>query len=152
MGRIRSAALSPSRRSLIKEYLMPFRNELAGAGEFLADRRVEARLLGEARRRAVTRAFGIPGEEQSLLVTMILAGSVATVLGGLAARPLPHLSGADAAFGAMVGTSKAAPVAGGLITFAVVAHALRPVVAGSARRGRAVVHELRAAYDARYAS
>jgi len=161
MGRIRSAALSLSKRSLIKEYLMPFRNELAGAGEFLADRRVEALLLGEARRRAVTRAFGIPGEEQSLLVTMILAGSVATVLGGLVARPLPHLSGADAAFGgavvnatfgAMVGTSKAAPVAGGLITFAVVAHALRPVVAGSARRGRAVLHELRATYDARYAS
>jgi hypothetical protein len=140
---------------------MTLRNEVAGAGRFVADRRVEALLLGEARRRAVTRTFGIPADEQSLLVTVLMAGSVATVLGGLVARPLPHLSGADAAFGgavinatvgAVVGTSRAAPVAGGLITFAVVAHALRPVVAGSARRGRAALHELRAAYDARYAS
>ena len=139
---------------------MTLRNELAGAGEFVIDRRVEALLVREARRRALTRIFGIPGEEQSLLVTIILAGSAATVLGGLLARPLPHPSGDDAAivgavvnagFGAMMGTSRAAPVAGGLITFAVVAHALRPVVAGSARQGRALLHELRGAYDARYA-
>jgi hypothetical protein len=140
---------------------MTLRNEVAGAGQFLADRRVEALLLGEARRRAVTRMFGIPAQEQSLLVTMILAGSAATVLGGMVARPLPHLSGGDAAIGgavvnaalgAIAGTSRTAPVAGGLVTFAVVAHALRPVIAGSTRRGRALAHELRAAYDARYAT
>ena len=39
-----------------------------------------------------------------------------------------------------------------LITFAVVAHAIRPVMSGSARRGRALLHEVRAAYDLRYAS
>ena len=98
---------------------MAFRNEVAGAGRFYADRKVEALLLGEARRRAVTRMFGIPGEEQSLLVTMILAGSAATALGGLLARPLPHPSGTDvamggavvnAAFGAMTGATRTAPV------------------------------------------
>src|SRR3954454_23665130 len=137
---------------------MTLRTEVADAAQFLADRRVEALLLGEARRRAVTRMFGIPGEEQSLLVTMILAGSAATVLGGLVTRPLPRPSRADAAMGGavlnaaigvMVGTSRAAPLVGGVITFAVVAHALRPVMAGSTRRGRALVHELRAAYDTR---
>ena len=140
---------------------MAFRNEVAGAGQFVADRRVEALLVGEMRRRVVTRTFGIPRDEQSLLVTIILAGSVATALGGLVARPLPRPSGVDAlaggavlnaALGAMAGTSRTAPLAGGLITFAVVAHALRPVMSGSARRGRALLHELRAAYDTRYAS
>ena len=141
---------------------MAFRNEVAGAGQFFADRRVEALLVGEARRRVVTRMFGIPGEEQSLLVTTILAGSVATAVGGLVARPLPRPSGSVAAiggavvnatFGAMAGVSpRTAPVAGGLIAFAVVAHALRPVVAASAREGRALMHDLRAAYDAQYAS
>jgi hypothetical protein len=47
------------------------RKELAGAGQFVTDRRVESLLVGEARRRAVTRVFGIPTEEQSLLVTVI---------------------------------------------------------------------------------
>jgi hypothetical protein len=141
---------------------MTLRNEVAGAGQFFVDRRVEALLLGEARRRVVTRMFGIPGQEQSLLVTMILAGSVATVLGGLLARPWPRPSGGDAliggaalnaTFGAMAGvSSRTAPLAGGLIAFAVVAHALRPVVAASAREGRALMHDLRAAYGARYAN
>jgi hypothetical protein len=140
---------------------MGIREEVGGAGQFVTDRRVEALLVGEARRRAVTRMFGVPGGEQSLLVTLILAGSAATVLGGMVARPLPRLSGADAAIGgaalnaglgAMVGASRTAPLAGGLITFAVVAHAIRPVMSGSARRGRALLHEVRAAYDFRYAS
>jgi hypothetical protein len=140
---------------------MGIREEVGGARQFVTDRRVEALLVGEARRRAVTRAFEIPGEKQSLLVTLILAGTAATVLGDLVARPLPRLSGGDAAIGgaalnaalgAMVGTSLAAPLAGGLITFAVVAHAVRPVMSGSARRGRAHLHEVRAAYDLRYAS
>lgn len=140
---------------------MTFRSEVAGAGLFIADRRVEALLVGEARRRACTRMFGIPGDQQSMLVTVILAGSAATALGGLVARPLPRPSGGDAAMGgavlnaalgALVGTSRAAPLAGGLITFAVVAHALRPVLVGSGRQGRALLHQLRAAYDARYAS
>ena len=141
---------------------MTLRSELAGAGQFYADRRVETLLLGEARRRAVTRMFGVPGEEQSLLVTLILAGSVATALGGLVARPLPRLSGGDAmmggavlnvSIGAMAGVSaRTAPLAGGLIAFAVVAHALRPVMAASAHQGRALMRDLRATYDARYAN
>jgi len=141
---------------------MVLRNEVAGAGRFLADRRVEALLLGEARRRAVTRVFGIPGQEQSLLVTMILAGSAATAIGGLVARPvLPHPSGSDmaiggavvnTAFGAMTGATRTAPLAGVLISFAVIAHALRPVLVGSAHEARTVMHRLRLAYDRQYAS
>ena len=140
---------------------MTVRSEVAGTGLFLAERRVEALLIGEARRRVVTRMFGIPGNEQSLFVTVILAGSAATALGGLVARP-GRPSGGDVAIacavlnatiGAITGvSSRAAPLVGGLITFAVVAHAVRPVVAGSARQGRALLHEIRAAYDARYAS
>ena len=140
---------------------MTFRSEVAGAGQFFVDRRVEALLLGEARRRVFTRRFGIPGDKQSLLVTMILAGSAATALGSWLARPLPRPSGVDAAiggavlnatFGAMTGATRSAPLAGALITFAVVAHALRPVMAGSARKARAVAHRLRMAYDRQYAS
>jgi hypothetical protein len=141
---------------------MAFRHEVAGAGQFLTDTRVEALLLGEARRRVVTGVFGIPREDQSLLVTMILVGSAATVLRGMAVRPWPRPSRSDAAMGGAVlnatlrgmvgGSSQAMPLAGGLIAFAVVAHALRPVVAGSARQGRAAAHRFRAAYDARYAT
>ena len=141
---------------------MTIRNELAGAGRFYADRKVEALLLGEARRRVVTRMFGIPGEEQSLLVTMLLAGSVATVLGGLVARPVPRPSRGDAviggavlnvSIGALAGVSaRTAPLAGGLIAFAVVAHAIRPTMAASADQGRAFMHGLRVTYDARYAN
>jgi hypothetical protein len=145
-----------------EEYVMTVRNEVAGAGQFLADRRVEALLLGEARRRVFTRMFGIPGEDQSLLVTLILAGSVATAVGGVLPRVFRLPSGGDvviggaalnATVGAMAGvTSRTAPLAGGLITLAVVAHALRPAVAASRRESRAVMHRARAAYDARYAS
>lgn len=140
---------------------MALRSEIAGAGQFIADRRVEALLLGEARRHAMTRMFGIPADKQSLLVTTILAGSAATALGGVLLRPLPRPSGGDAAIGgailnaacgAMTGATRSAPLAGALITFAVVAHAIRPVVVGSAHEARALAHRLRAAYDRQYAS
>lgn len=42
---------------------MGIREEVGGARQFVTDRRVEALLVGEARRRAVTRAFGIPGDD-----------------------------------------------------------------------------------------
>jgi hypothetical protein len=55
------------------------------------DAGVRSLLLGEARRRAVTRMVGIPAEDQSLLVTMIVLGAAGTVVHGCAPRLPPSL-------------------------------------------------------------
>ena len=55
-------------------------------------------------------------------------------------------------FGVMTGATKTAPLTGALITFAVIAHALRPLTIGSAREARALTHRLRMAYDRQYAT
>jgi hypothetical protein len=126
----------------------------------LIDVRVRSVLVGEARRRVVTRMFAVPGEEQSLLVTIILLGAAATVLRGLVARPLPHPLGGDAAIaGAVVNTalrgiagspSRTMPLAGGLIALAVVSHAVRPAVAGSIREIRRLPREVAAVLGVRH--
>src|SRR4051812_30534756 len=114
--------------------------EAGGARLFAVDMRVRSLLMGEARQRVVTRTFGIPRDEQSVLVTVILMGAVATVVRGLAAGPWRRPSGADAAMGGALlsGTlrgiagppSRHIPLAGGLIAFGVLSHSLRPAVAG----------------------
>ena len=105
----------------------------------LVDVRVRSLLMREARRRAVSGVFGIPAEEQSFLVTLLLLGAAATVLRGLVPGHLPHAQGADAAVGgAVVNTalrgiagapSSAMPLAGGLIALAMVSHSVRPSLA-----------------------
>src|SRR3954462_601014 len=68
----------------------------------LVDVRVRSLMVREARRRAVTGVFGVPAEEQSLLVTLVLLGAAATVLRGLVPGHLPHPHGADAAVGGVL--------------------------------------------------
>jgi hypothetical protein len=118
----------------------------------LIDVRTGTLLARELRRRAVTRVFGIPPEQQSILTTTILIGAGATVVRGVV--PWPRLSGADAAIGGAVVNeafravagppSRAMPLAGGLIVVAIVSHSVRPVLAGLAREARVFGRELRA--------
>lgn len=124
------------------------------------DLRVWSLLLGEARRRALTRVFGVPGDEQSFLVTASLLGAGAAVIGGLVPRPSLHATRADAAIGGSLvnatlrgvagAPAKTMPAAGALIAFAVIGHAVRPAIAGTVHDVQAAVHEMRAAFIARY--
>jgi hypothetical protein len=123
---------------------------------------VRSLLAGEARRRAVTRVFGIPPDEQSLLVTLTLLGAAGAVARGLAPGSLPRPSRLQAAVGATVlnttlrgiagAPSATVPAAGGLIAFALLAHSLRPTVAGAIHDVRALAHGAEAAFRARYRS
>ena len=139
----------------------PSRDEVGGAKLLFVDVRTRSLLAGEARRRGVTRVFGVPRADQSLLVTVVLIGAVGTVVRGFAAAlPRPRPSGADAAIGGSLlnatfrgiagAPSGNMPLAGGLIAFAVLSHLLRPAVAGSARTAHAVAHEVRTVFGARY--
>lgn len=135
-------------------------HELHGTSLLRVDVGVQSLLLGEARRRVVTRVFGVPRDDQSFLVTMILFGAAATVLRDLAPRPLPRPTGADvkiggalvnAAFRGIAGApSQTMPLAGAVIAFAMLSHSLRPAVAGSLREVRALAREVRAAFGGRY--
>lgn len=136
-------------------------DEVEGAQLLFLDVEVRSLLIGEARRRLLTRVFGVPRDDQSFLVTMILLGALGgTVLRGFAALPWPRPSGADAAIGGSLlnmtlrevagAPSRKMPLAGALIAFAVLSHGLRPAVAGSARDVRALERKVRAASGARY--
>jgi hypothetical protein len=134
--------------------------DVGGARMLFVDVGVQSLLMGEARRRAVTRVFGVPSEDQSLLVTMILLGAAGSVVRGFAPRPWPRPSGVHAAMGgSLVGAmlrgiagapSRNVPLAGGLIAFALLSRSLRPAVAGSAREVRALAHGIGSAFGARY--
>jgi hypothetical protein len=122
------------------------RDDVGGARLLIIDMRVGSLLMREARRRVVTRMFGVPVEGQSFLVTIAVLGAAATVLRGVVARPLPRPSGTDLAIGgAVVNTglrgiagppSANIPLAGALIGSAVLAHSLRPAAAESVREIR----------------
>jgi hypothetical protein len=121
---------------------------------------VRSLLAGEARRRAVTRVFGVPPEEQSLLVTLILLGAAGAVVRGRAPGRLPRPTRTHAAVGATVlnttlrgiagAPSATVPAAGGLIAFAVLSHSLRPTVVGAIHEARAFAHGIKEAFGARY--
>jgi hypothetical protein len=73
--------------------------DVHGARMLFVDMGVRSLVMGEARRGVVTRIFGIPRDEQSFLVTMIMFGAAATVVRGFAPRPWPHPTGADLKIG-----------------------------------------------------
>ena len=135
-------------------------DEVGGAKLLFVDVKVRSLLMGEARRRVVTRVFGVPRDDQSFLVTMILIGAVARVLRDFAALPRPRPSGADAAIGGALlnatlrgiagAPSRNMPLTGALIAFAVLSRGLRPAVARSAREVRSLEREVRAAVGGRY--
>ena len=126
------------------------RDEVGGARLLIIDMRVGSLLMREARRRVVTRMFGVPVEGQSFLVTVVVLGAAATVLRGVVARPLRRPSGSDLAIGgAVVNTGLRGiagppcaniPLAGALIGAAVLAHSLRPAAAESVREIRRLAH------------
>lgn len=133
-----------------------------GLGTMLyTDLRVRSLLLGEARKRLATRAYGVHRDDQSFLVTAILIGAAATVVRDLAPRPFPRPSRTGAAIGgSMVNAalrgiagepSRTMPLAGALIAFGLLSHSLRPAIAGTARELHGLTRELRAAFGARYA-
>src|SRR3954451_6509860 len=66
------------------------------------DARVASLLLADARQRAVTRVFGVPRDDQSVLVTLILAGAAVTVVREVMPRPWSSLSRENAAIGGLV--------------------------------------------------
>jgi hypothetical protein len=135
-------------------------DEVSGARLLLVDVRMRSLLMHEARRRVVTRMFGLGRDEQSFLVTMILIGAVATVIRDFAAPLWPRPSGADVAIGGSVlnatlrglagPPSRNVPLAGVMIACAMLSHSLRPVVAGSAREIGTLFSEVRAALGGRY--
>jgi hypothetical protein len=130
------------------------RDEIGGATQLVVNMRVGSLLMRHARRRVVTRMFGVPEEDQSILVSITLLGAAATVVGGVAMRRLPRPSGTDLAIGgAMANTglrgiagppANNIPLAGALIGIAVLSHSLRPAVSGSVRNVRRTAHALRA--------
>jgi hypothetical protein len=133
------------------------RDDVGGARLLVIHTRVGSLLMREARRRVVTRMFGIRAEGQSFLVTIIVLGAATTVLRGVVARP-PRPSGTDLAIGgAVVNTalrgiagppSANIPLAGALIGSAVLAHSLRPAAAGSVREIRRVAGGVGAVFRA----
>jgi hypothetical protein len=135
-------------------------DDVHGATLLFVDMGVRSLMMRQARQGAVTRVFGVPRADQSLLATMILIGAAAAVLKDLTPRPWPHATGAEARIGASLvnvafrgiagAPSANMPLAGGLIAFALLSHSVRPAVAGSAREIRALTREVRAAFGARY--
>jgi hypothetical protein len=136
------------------------RDDVGGVTLLLRDMRMRSLLVGEARRRVVTGMFGVPGGDQSVLVTVILLAAAATGVRGIVARPWPRPSGVDAAIGVSVGNTalrgiagpaaRNMPLAGALIAVAVVSHALRPAMAGSIHEVHVLERGLRRAFGARY--
>jgi hypothetical protein len=132
---------------------------IGGARLLAADIRYRSLLMRHARQGALTRVFGVSAEDQSFLVTLLLAGAAGTAVRGFLPR-WPHVSGADAEIGGSLlnatfrgiagGPSGSMPIAGALMAFALLAHAFRPAVAGSAHEVRVVTHHFRQAFGARY--
>jgi hypothetical protein len=126
----------------------------------LVDVRVRSLMVGEARRRAMTGMFGVPAEQQSLLVTLVLLGAAGTVLRGLVPGHMPHPHGADAAIGGAVlnsalrgmagSPSSAMPLAGALIALAMVSHSVRPTAAACVREIRRLPREFGAVLGVRH--
>jgi hypothetical protein len=134
---------------------------LGGAGLLFVDSRLRSLLIAEARRRVITRAFGTPRAEQSLLVTLILIGAAAGVLRDAVpgSWPRPPRGGVvtggtllNTALRSVAGApAQGMPLAGALIAIALLSRSLRPAVAGSAGEVRAMARAMGAAFGARYA-
>jgi hypothetical protein len=131
----------------------PDRDDLGGAGSSLVNARVASILMRYARQRALTRMFGVPPEDQSALVTIALLGAGATVARGVVVPLLRRPSGTDLAIGCAVANTglrgiagppaASIPLAGALIAVAVLAHSVRPAVAGTVHEIALAAHGLR---------
>ena len=121
------------------------------------DVRIGLMLADNAWELSVERLFGIPREEQSSLVKLLLTGAVLSAAAASVPRPkLIRPTGADTMMGGSVAlvatgglagaTAGAAPLAGAVIGAALVGHAVRSVAIGSSRRVRVMTHGLSERY------
>jgi hypothetical protein len=142
-------------------------DHFAGARLFVSDvehvvddARIAYHLADRGWELVVARVFGVPREDQSVLVKVLLTGALATVAGGYVSRPHPALpSRGDTAMGASVlnaavrglagAPSQTIPAAGALIGLAVLAHSIRSAVAGSSRDVQRLTHGAEARYGHR---
>ncbi len=133
-----------------------------GAKLLLSDGRVVFLLLGEARRRAVARMFGVPLDKTGL-VTVVAAGALAEALYDKAARALKVPGAPGLGHAVFVGTaakdvahliagdwSRDTPLFGPLVAVVVVGTLFRPVLRVSFRDVRASAHRARITFDHRY--
>lgn len=127
------------------------REQLAGARLFasdvehvVCDARLAFLLVDHAWEGVLARVFGVPRENQSVLVKVLMTGALATVAGGYVARlPLTRPSSVDTAVGGSVlnatvrglagAPSRSIPAAGALITLAVLRRSIRSALAGPPR-------------------
>lgn len=131
-----------------------------GVRLLLADARVVTMLLDDARRRGMERLFGIPRDEDSALVTLIVMVLLARALQSRTpSRPSrPGVSGLVFGFGALREAaydvagpwSRESNYFGTLLTFALAAASARFVVRGTTRRAEAVAHEAYREFHHRY--
>ena len=149
----------------------PRRDELSGARLFVSDVRqtlfdvrVVFLLTDDAYGRVIAKAFGIPKEEQTVLVKLIVTSALATALGGYAARlriPLHRPSGVDVAIGGSVlntalrgiagAPSQHVPTAGVLAGLALlVGHGIRRGIRSTETVASRDVHEAAHVAEARY--
>jgi hypothetical protein len=140
-----------------------FSGEEHFAGRLLAsDARVAYLLLNEARRRGVARYFGVSGND-SVLVTLVLAGLAARAIHGRTMRTLraPAAPGlGDSMLGlatlrelvhGIVGQPYPdSPMLGALVVTAFVGAAVVPVVKGTTRGIEALSRRIRLDFDHRY--
>ena len=127
---------------------------------FLADSRLVLAVLNHLRYQALNRAFGTSREQANVVTAVVLvvaadgAYEAARRIGGMR----PHVSGADATFGAaalreaslsMAGPSvRAIPGFGALVAFAILGGFAAPALRRTAQKVRAAEQRLRA-FEAR---
>ena len=126
---------------------------------FLADSRLVLAVLNHLRSQALNRAFGVSREQANVLTAILLLGAADGAYA--AARRItgmrPHVSGTDAALGAIalrdasLGLAgprvRAVPGFGALVAFAIAGGFVAPALRRAARRTRATEQRLRAAEE-----
>jgi hypothetical protein len=126
---------------------------------FLADSRLAYVVLNHVRRRAVTRLFGV-SDEQANLVTFVLAVSAAEAAYATARRVLRAPSRDDTvlagillregALGIAGPSTRQVPLAGAILTFALVGGSALPALRRAVRTARAAERRVRLSRISRY--
>ena len=138
---------------------METRAEFGKSELFLTDSRLVLGVLNHLRYQALNRAFGVSREQANVVTAVLLLGAadgafeVARRITGFR----PHVSGADAALGAIAvrdaslgiaGPSvRAVPGFGALVAFAIAGGFALPALRRTARKMRAAEQRLRAAEE-----
>jgi hypothetical protein len=142
----------------------PSRARLEGYRRFSSDVhtginvvRVASMVTGQASGFAVTRVFGLPKEDQTVLVKLLLGGTAVAAVGGIVGElPVirPTANGLltaggvlDTGFRTLVGAqSGSTPAFGALVGLALTAVTVRAVLARSSRDAAAMAHAVTERY------